>query len=48
MARLFIEHFQMKYGSINYTKISKELNINGYNTRYGFDFTPASVKRLAQ
>ena len=33
MARLFIEHFQMKYGYINYTHISNELNLNGYKTR---------------
>jgi DNA invertase Pin-like site-specific DNA recombinase len=46
MARLFIEHFQMKYGYINYTHISNELNLNGYKTRKGCDFTPAIVRRL--
>ena len=46
MARLFIEHFQMKHGYINYTHISNELNQNGYKTRKGFEFTPAIVRRL--
>jgi len=46
MAKMFIEHFQMKYGYINYTKIAKELNINGYKTRLGSNFTPNSVRRL--
>ena len=47
MARMFIEHFQMKNGYLNYTHISRELNLNGYKTRYGSAFTPASVRRLA-
>jgi len=47
MARMFIEHFQMKNGYLNYTHISRELNLNGYKTRYGSEFTPASVRRLA-
>ena len=46
MAKIFIEHFQMKYGYINYTAIAKELNINGYKTRNGFDFNPSTVNRL--
>jgi DNA invertase Pin-like site-specific DNA recombinase len=46
MARLFIEHFQMKHGYINYTHISNELNQNGYKTRKGCVFTPAIVRRL--
>lgn len=46
MARMFIEHFQMKHGYLNYTHISKELNENGYKTRKGCSFTPVSVKRL--
>ena len=46
MARLFIEHFQMKHGYINYTHISNELNLNGYKTRKGYEFTPAIVRRL--
>ena len=46
MAKMFIEHFQMKYGYINYTAIAKELNINGYKTRNGFDFNPSTVSRL--
>jgi DNA invertase Pin-like site-specific DNA recombinase len=46
MARLFIEHFQMKHGYINYTHISHELNLNGYKTRKGCDYTPAIVRRI--
>jgi len=42
----YIEHFQMKYGYINYTEISKELNNNGYKTRKGCTFTPSIVRRL--
>ena len=47
VAKMFIEHFQMKNGYLNYTHISRELNLNGYKTRYGSEFTPASVRRLA-
>lgn len=46
MAKMFIEHFQMKNGYINYTKVSKELNINGYKTRNGKLFSPSTVRRL--
>ncbi|MFN5055718.1 MAG: recombinase family protein [Bacteroidota bacterium] len=46
MARMFIEHFQMKHGYLNYTHISKELNENGYKTRLGCSFSPTSVRRL--
>ena len=46
MAKMFIEHFQMKNGFINYTKVSKELNINGYKTRNGKLFSPSTVRRL--
>lgn len=45
-ARTFIEHFQMKYGYINLSEISNELNNNGYKTRKGCLFTPITVKRL--
>ena len=48
MARMFIEHFQMKNGYINYTEISKELNISGYKTRMGFNFSPSIVRRLVK
>ena len=48
MARMFIEHFQMKNGYINYTEISKELNISGYKTRQGFTFSPSIVRRLVK
>ena len=47
MAKMFIEHFQMKNGYINYTKVSKELNINGYKTRNGKLFSPSTVRRLS-
>ena len=46
MAKMFIEHFQMKYGYINYTAIAKELNINGYKTRKGNYYNPTTVRRL--
>ena len=47
MAKLFIEHFQMKRGYINYSEISKELNKNGYKTRKGCQFNPCIVRRVA-
>lgn len=47
MAKMFIEHFRMKYGYINYTAIAKELNINGYKTRNGNYYNPTTVKRLS-
>ena len=47
VAKMFIEHFQMKYGYINYTKISNELNIIGYKTRNGKHFNPSTVRRLS-
>lgn len=43
----YIEHFQMKYGYINYTEISKELNAKGYKTRNGCMFSAGTVRRLA-
>jgi DNA invertase Pin-like site-specific DNA recombinase len=45
-ARMFIEHFQMKHGYINYTHISNELNQSGFKTRKGCEFTPTIVRRL--
>ena len=47
VAKMFIEHFQMKYGYINYTKISNELNIIGYKTRNGKLFNPSTIRRLS-
>ena len=47
VAKKFIEHFQMKNGYINYTKISNELNIIGYKTRNGKHFNPSTVRRLS-
>jgi DNA invertase Pin-like site-specific DNA recombinase len=46
MARLFIEHFQMKNGYTSLSEISRELNLNGYKTRRGCSFSPEIVKRL--
>jgi DNA invertase Pin-like site-specific DNA recombinase len=47
VAKMFIEHFQMKNGYVNYTKISNELNIIGYKTRNGKHFNPSTVRRLS-
>ena len=47
MARVFIEHFQMKNGYLNYSEISKQLNSNGYRTRNGCLFSPGIVRRLS-
>lgn len=47
VAKMFIEHFQMKNGYLNYTKISNELNIMGYKTRNGKHFNPSTVRRLS-
>lgn len=46
MARIFIEHFQMKNRYINYTEISRQLNSKGYKTRKGCEFSPGIVRRL--
>jgi hypothetical protein len=43
---MFIEHFKMKHGYMNYTHVAQELNMNGHKTRYGSEFTTASVRRL--
>ncbi len=45
-AKTFIEHFQMKNGYLNLSEVSRLLNENGYKTRNGSLFTPATVKRL--
>lgn len=45
-AKTFVEHFQMKNGYLNLSEVSKLLNENGYKTRRGCLFTPATVKRL--
>lgn len=47
-AKTFIEHFQMKNGYVALTELSNLLNVNGYKTRYGFFFTPATVRRLCK
>jgi DNA invertase Pin-like site-specific DNA recombinase len=46
LAITFCEHYILKYGNINLTKISQLLNSEGYKTRNGSQFTPATVKRL--
>jgi DNA invertase Pin-like site-specific DNA recombinase len=46
MARIFIEHFQMKNGYMNYTEISRQLNSKGYKTRKGCEFSPGIMRRL--
>jgi DNA invertase Pin-like site-specific DNA recombinase len=48
LARTFIEHFQMKNGYTSLTEISKQLNSNGYKTRFGCLFTPETVRRLVK
>jgi len=48
MARMFIEHFQMKNGFINYTLIANELNQNGYKTRAGCLYSPETIRRLVK
>lgn len=45
-ARIFIDHFRLKYGYTNLTQISNQLNEQGYKTRNGSKFTPATIKRL--
>lgn len=45
-AKTFIEHFQMKNGYTSLTEISKQLNLNGYKTRRGCNFSPEIVSRL--
>jgi len=44
----FIEHFQMKFGLVNYSEISRQLNENGYKTRNGCSFCPGIVRRLVK
>ena len=46
MATMFIEHFQMKNGYINYTEITKDLNLNGYKTRKSCNYSPSIMRRL--
>lgn len=46
LAKMFIEHFQMKNGYTSLSEISRQLNENGYKTRKGCEFTPATVRRL--
>jgi DNA invertase Pin-like site-specific DNA recombinase len=45
-ARLFIEHFQLKNGYMSLTEVSNLLNEQGYKTRNGCKYTPATVRRL--
>jgi DNA invertase Pin-like site-specific DNA recombinase len=45
-AKTFVEYFQMKFGYINLSELSRELNENGYKTRNGCLFSAGTVKRL--
>lgn len=45
---MFIEHFQMKNGFINYTLISNELNQNGYKKRGGCLYIPETIRSLVK
>jgi DNA invertase Pin-like site-specific DNA recombinase len=45
-AKTFVELFQMKFGYINLSKLSRELNENGYRTRKGCLFSAGTVRRL--
>jgi hypothetical protein len=45
-AKTFVEHFQMKFGYINLSELSRELNENGYKTQNGCLFSTGTVKRL--
>lgn len=45
-AIIFCENYIFKNEAINLTDMANQLNKEGYKTRYGYDFTPATVKRL--
>ncbi|HLY71884.1 MAG TPA: recombinase family protein [Puia sp.] len=45
-AKTYIDHYFLKYGKMNFSKVAAELNNNGYKTRNGNLFTPMTVKRL--
>ena len=45
-AKTFTEHFQMKNGYLNLSEVSRLLNENGYKTRNGCQYSPATVRRL--
>lgn len=45
-AKLFIDHFRLKNGYMNLTEVTRLLNEQGYKTRRGCAFNPATVKRL--
>jgi DNA invertase Pin-like site-specific DNA recombinase len=45
-AKLFIEHFQLKNGYMNLSVVSNLLNEQGYKTRNGCKYSPATVRRL--
>ena len=45
-AKTFVEHFQMKFGYINLSELSRHLNENGYKTRRWCLYSPGTVKRL--
>jgi hypothetical protein len=45
-AKTFIDHYYLKNGKMNFSKVATELNHNGYKTRNGNLFTAMTVKRL--
>ncbi len=47
-ARMFIEHFQLKNGHLNFSEISRQLNDRGFKTRNGYNFNPATVRRITK
>jgi hypothetical protein len=46
LAKEFIKDYIIKNGNINLSDISRLLNENGYRTRKGCQYTPATVRRL--
>jgi len=47
-ARIFIEHFHLKNGYLNFSEISRQLNERGFKTRNGYNFNPATVRRITK
>lgn len=45
-AHLFIEHFQLKNSYMKLSEVSNLLNEQGYKTRNGCKYSPATVRRL--
>jgi hypothetical protein len=45
-AKTYIDHYHLKNGKMNFSKVAVELNQNGYRARKGSLFTPMTVKKL--